>query len=275
MAIGIRYVASGQTEKVLDLKIMTYNIRYAADHPEVHAWKNRRDGIISAVSGMDLAGLQEVLPVQVDYLGEKLPEHNIISRSREKDPADGEAVPLIYRKDKFRLEDSGVFWLSDYPHVPGSNTWNAACNRIATWGRFIDVKTGIEFYFFNTHLDHISQTAREKSAELIINTIRMIAAGSPVILTGDFNSEEDNNVYRLIKDSGFKDTYREIHPAFDSTDLTFHGWENEAGLSRIDYIFVTPEIEIKNSAVIRKKHNSGFPSDHFPVVAEITLIKQE
>jgi len=88
---------------------------------------------------------------------------------------------------------------------------------------------------------------------------------------GDFNVEEDNVVYWMITEYGLKDAYREIHPAFDSTDLTFHGWRSETGLSRIDYIFLYGEIKYRNAEVIRNKIHGIYPSDHLPVISEIEV----
>jgi len=167
---------------------------------------------------------------------------------------------------------SGIFWLSDTPEVAGSNTWQAACNRIVTWGRLIDISSNIEFFIFNTHLDHISQYAREESIKLILKYIGNMTSGLPVILMGDFNVEQDNKVYKMITEYGLKDTYREIHPVSDSTDLTFHGWRNENGLTRIDYIFVSHECQTGNALVIRKKINGIYPSDHLPVISKIEIV---
>ena len=275
VTISTSALISCQREKNLTLNMMTYNIRFAADKPDPESWDNRRNGIINSFTGTDIAGLQEVLPVQVNDLKTNLPAYNIIHRSREIDPVEGEGVSLLYNKVKFRLLDSGTFWLSDTPEVPGSNTWNAACNRVVTWGRFRDNQTGIEFFVYNTHLDHVSQFARENSIKLILDTLRIMTSGSPVILMGDFNSEEDNPVYKMIKDFGLKDAYREIKSVSDSMDLTFHGWQNEKGLSRIDYIFVSPDFQVRNARVIKSKVNGIYPSDHFPVVTEIVFKKPE
>lgn len=268
-------IIHSQDNQNLRLNIMTYNIRYASDQPEIHSWDNRRDGIIESFSGVDIAGLQEVLPVQVEYLKTKLPGYRMIYRSREKDPLEGEGVPLLYRQDRFALLDSGIFWLSGTPDAPGSNTWQAACNRIVTWCRFRDIPSGREFFVFNTHLDHVSQHAREMSIRLILEYISNMASGLPVILMGDFNVEEDNAVYRRITEYGLKDAYREIHPASDSADLTFHGWRSEIGSSRIDYIFVSHEIKIRSAEVIRKKIHGIYPSDHLPVLSKIEVVDND
>lgn len=256
----------------LNLNIMTYNIRYASNQPEIHNWNNRREGILKSFSGIDIAGLQEVLPVQIEDLELNLPDYELVWRSREKDPSEGESVPLIYRKDKYLLLDSGIFWLSDTPEIPGSNTWDAACNRIVTWARLAEKSGSPEFFVFNTHLDHVSQYAREKSINLILSRISDLASGSPVILMGDFNVEEDNVVYQMIRDYGLKDTYRDIHPAADSMDLTFHGWRDETGLTRIDFIFVSGHFSTGKSEVIRRKTDGQYPSDHLPVVSAVELI---
>ncbi len=258
-----------RNERNLNLEIMTYNIRYASDQADIHNWNIRRDGILKSFSGIDIAGLQEVLPVQIEYLRSNLPDYGLIYRSREKDPDEGEGVPLFYRKDKFLLLDSGIFWLSDTPEIPGSNTWEAACNRIATWGKFENKSGNQEFFVFNTHLDHISQYAREKSVHLILKRISELASEYPVILMGDFNVEDDNTVYQMIRGNQLTDTYRDIHHQADSTDLTFHGWRNVIGLTRIDYIFVSGHFITRSSEVIRRKINGQFPSDHLPVVSKI------
>lgn len=272
---GSSELSWSQKENKLSLNVMTYNIRYAADQPEVHSWKNRRDGILQSFRNIDMAGLQEVMPVQVKDLYSGISGYKIIYRSRETDSLTGEGVPILYNDDKFLLLFSGTFWLSDTPEIPGSNTWEAACNRIVTWGRFIDKESNIGFFVFNTHLDHISQIARENGTRLILNTIKMMAPGFPVILTGDFNADENNNVYKMIIESGLKDTYREIHSDRDITDATFHGWQHDIGLTRIDYVFVTPDFEVRNARVIKEKVNGIYPSDHFAVVSELELIKQQ
>ena len=272
---GSNELTWGQEEKTLSLNIMTYNIRYAADQPEVYSWKNRRDGIMQSFEGTDIAGLQEVLNVQVEDLKSSLSGYNLIYRSREAEASVGEGVPILFKEDKFSLLYSGTFWLSDTPELPGSNTWEAACNRIVTWGRFIDKESNIEFFVFNTHLDHISQYARENGTRLILSTIQMMAPGFPVILMGDFNADEENNVYKMITEFGLKDTYRDIRHDSDSTDLTYHGWQNESGLTRIDYVFVSADFHVKNTKVVREKVNGIYPSDHFPVVSEIQITRPE
>ena len=50
----------------------------------------------------------------------------------------------------------------------GKKGWDAACERVATWAIFKDKKSGKEFFFLNTHLDHMGQVARHEGASLVL-----------------------------------------------------------------------------------------------------------
>jgi endonuclease/exonuclease/phosphatase family metal-dependent hydrolase len=94
--------------------------------------------------------------------------------------------------------DSGTFWFSDTPEQPGSKTWGNDITRICTWARFRDA-TGGTLYVFNVHLDHESQPSRERSVQLLATRIRGRAApGDPVLVTGDFNADEQNPAIRWL-----------------------------------------------------------------------------
>src|SRR3546814_14316298 len=71
---------------------------------------------------------------------------------------------IFYKKDRFRLLDHDTFWLSETPEVP-SKGWDAALNRICTWGKFRDKESRKEFFYFNLHMDHRGKEARKKSTE--------------------------------------------------------------------------------------------------------------
>jgi Endonuclease/Exonuclease/phosphatase family len=105
------------------------------------------------------------------------------------DRADG-GVPAASRhgRDRFEPLEFDHCWLSDTPDVIASSTWGNAVRRMVTWAKFRDRTTGGEFYFWNTHLDHEVESAREKSAELIRRRIGLLPPGAPLFLAGDFNA---------------------------------------------------------------------------------------
>ena len=50
---------------------------------------------------------------------------------------------------------------------------------------------------------------------------------------------------------------------------TFNSFRLDAPMSnRIDYVWVTPDIEVKKYGVLNDVQYGRFPSDHFPVVIE-------
>ncbi len=84
---------------------------------------------------------------------------------------------------------------------------------------------------------------------------------------GDLNVEKDNPVYHtIISQSGLSDAYRIIHPEPTLKDMTFNAWKPGEGISRIDYIFTSPEFRIINAKIIKTTVDNRLPSDHFPVL---------
>ena len=81
----------------------------------------------------------------------------------------GEFMAVYYLRDRFELLDSGTFWLSETPDKV-SRGWDGACNRTVTWVELKDRKSGKEFFYFNTHLDHKGKGA----TMLILGAILMI-----------------------------------------------------------------------------------------------------
>ena len=252
-----------------EVRFMTFNIRFDNPDDGENAWPRRLDMVCSILNDYrsDFIGLQEVLPHQMDEIMQGVTGYQSIFRTREVDESTGEASPLLFDESRWLLIHSGTFWLSDTPYEPGSNTWGAACNRIATWGKFRDKETEKAVFVINTHLDHVSQTARENGISLIQRQIYILSEGSPVVFMGDLNVEEENPVYQyLITETGLSDAYRTLYPQSSEKDLTYNGWRPEEGISRIDYIFTSGDFNIKNARVIKTMWSGRYPSDHFPVL---------
>lgn len=175
------------------LNIATYNIRQSGGNADTpNSWQNRCNDFVNFIREMklDVIGFQEVTPIQLEFLGESLSEYSYLGEFREKDRKSGEAVPVFYRKSRFELKDSGTFWLSETPDVPGSKSWRTACPRICTWVILKDTRTGKSFAFANVHTDHKSPLARTNGLRLILQKMEHFAKGIPVILLGDLNCSE-------------------------------------------------------------------------------------
>ena len=113
--------------------------------------------------------------------------------------------------------------------------------------------------------------ARKNSSLLLLKMIEQIAGDSPVFATGDFNATPDDEPIQTIYNSGkLNDSYLVTQEPPYGTEGTFNAFKPDAPMkSRIDYIWVTPQITVKKYGVLNDMQYGRFPSDHFPVVIEV------
>ncbi len=257
------------------IRVMTFNIRY--DNPEdgINRWDNRKQMVSEAIAehAVDLAGMQEVLVSQLKDLDGSLPGYGNIGVGREDGKTKGEYAPVFYKTDRFRLLDQGTFWLSPTPLDTGSVGWDAALTRICTWGKFLDNTSGLEFYFLNTHFDHIGDTARVESARLILDFINMETKDLTVILTGDFNSSSSDEPYSVLINpkNGLFDVCQSITSSKACNEGTYNGFGSEKDSQRIDMVFIRGRWEVGSYRVLKIKDREMFISDHWPVIAEFKV----
>jgi endonuclease/exonuclease/phosphatase family metal-dependent hydrolase len=270
-----------------ELVVMTFNIRYGTANDGENSWDKRKDLVFDVLrrNSPDVVGLQEALRSQINDIRMALPLYAEIGVGRDDGKTKGEYSAILYRLDRLTVAESGTFWLSDTPEKCGSITWGNDCTRVCTWGRFVPKSGGKPFYMFNTHLDHISQYSRERSAILLSTRIRDWAQKDPIILTGDFNIGEDNPVVKYFKgeqelhvvnDGQAKnpiplvDTFRALH-ADASEAGTFHAFKGTTSGAKIDYIFVQLGTQVLQAEILHDNHDNRYPSDHFPVMASLRL----
>jgi endonuclease/exonuclease/phosphatase family metal-dependent hydrolase len=271
----------------LELRIMSFNIRYGTANDGENHWKNRKEMVFDVLRDHkpDIVGLQEALDFQIAEICKALGKYGRIGVAREDGKTDGEFSALLYDINRFKVDESGTFWFSNTPEVPGSNHWGNACVRICTWARFIEKKSGKAFYHFNLHLDHVSQPSREKSAVLLARRIKDRKHPDPFILTGDFNTGENNPVVTYLKGKTtltgadgrlsenpvpMVDTFRVLHP--DVKDVrTAHAFRGTRKGNKIDYVFVPSSIKVLDAQILYDNVDGRYPSDHYPVNATIRL----
>ncbi|RYG40267.1 endonuclease/exonuclease/phosphatase family protein [bacterium] len=254
------------------LSVMSFNIRYGTASDGENRWEVRKPRTLSylAKARPAVIGLQEVLDFQLDDIREALPGYETVGIGRNDGKEAGEFSAIAYDANRLRVLRSDTFWLSDTPEVVASTGWGNAITRICTWAYFKDTQTGKFFYFFNVHLDHESQPAREKGVSLILKRIAARITPDPVILTGDFNAGEENAAVTLVKAGSLLDSFRVKHP--DVKDVgTFSGWAPKLGPDKIDYIFVQPGVQVVDAEIVRDKVDGFWVSDHTPVTATLTL----
>ncbi len=277
-AVGEAAEEKGNREKKVEgmrVRVMSFNIRYGTARDGKNVWENRKDLVadVFVKYKCDFVGVQEALGFQIKWLKTQLPSYKVVGRSREVDPKKGEAVPIFYRGDVWKLDESGTFWFSDTPEKAASNGWGNRIPRITTWARFVHKKSKRGIYVFNTHYDHRSQSSREKSSELLLKRIgERKHTEDGVIVTGDFNAGESNvAIKRIKKGEGGKewvDTFRVKHP--DAKNVgTFCAFKGVKSGAKIDYVFVAKGTRVHEAKIVDDHEKGRYPSDHFPVFADV------
>ena len=255
-----------------EARLISYNIRYDTPADGVNAWTLRKAAVAELLHkhAPDIFGVQEALPHQIGDLAAALPDYGWLGVGRDAGGG-GEGVPLFYRKDRFTLLQSATFWLSETPDSP-SRGWDAALNRICSYGQF-EEKTGQQrLWVINCHFDHAGPTARLESVRLVLSQIETINPDAePLVLMGDFNTEPDSPSIILLKQhlSDSRDSSRSP-PSGPSG--TFSGFAVEGAVTRrIDYLFTEPQgpVEVLQHAVLDDANAGRYPSDHLPVSVRI------
>ncbi len=260
------------------MRIMTFNVRVNVKSDSADAWPNRKDIAASMIRfhKADIIGLQEALKEQVDDLALLLPEYKWFGIGRDDGKNAGEFMAVFYRSDRFDVLTDSTFWLSETPGIPGKG-WDAACNRVVTFGKFKDIKNGKIFFLFNTHFDHMGQVARRESAKFLLQSIAKIGAGLPVIVTGDFNSTPESEPYKILTQgvNGMKLTDSKNisqYPHHGPTG-TWTGFESAyyPDGQPIDYIFIRNNVKVLMHGTLSDSFDGRFPTDHMPVLAELKI----
>lgn len=269
--MGLSQAAWAQKVAV-PLRVATYNLRMNTAADGADAWPNRKELVKSLIRyhDFDVMGTQEGFRGQLDDIV-ALPEYAFVGKGRDDGRDAGEHSAIIYKKDRLQLLQTGDFWLSQTPDKP-SLGWDATCcNRICTWAKFRDVKTRREFFFFSVHFDHEGVEARRQSGHLMVQKIQAIAQRTPVICVGDLNSTPDTEQVQTLQ-TLLRDAHQATQqPAYGPVG-TFNGFKLDAALlDRIDYIFVSAGYQVLTYAALTDSLRGHYPSDHFPVVAELVL----
>ena len=273
-----RGIESASLTDAPPLRVMTFNLRYDTPSDSANAWPHRRDWVAALIRfhRPDAIGVQEALVHMLTDLDARLPGFARVGVGRADGRAGGEFSAILYRTDRLELLDSGTFWLSPTPEVAGSKGWDTAIERIVTWGRFRDRRTGCRHLHLNTHFDHIGEQARQESARLIRRRAAVLANGMPIVVTGDLNADPASVPYRILTrdtiadgTAPFRDAMvvsRDGHYGPTATWTAFRAIEQGR---RIDYVLVSSQVRVVQHAILPDSWDNRFPSDHLPVLATV------
>lgn len=280
--------------------VASYNLRQQNSRDSINGdvWSKRCEVMSKLIRfhEFNIFGTQEGFKNQLEDLKAKLSGFEYVGVARDDGKDSGEHSAIFYDTAMFELLDHGDFWLSETPDRPGLG-WDAACVRICSWAEFCHKASGKRFRFFNLHLDHVGTLARVNSVKLVKKKIREFDTALPTFLTGDFNVDQTTEMYDvLVEDGSLGDSFEKAKFVY-ALNGTFNAYETSGfTTSRIDHIFVTPNVDVKKYGVLTdsyrtpeldsdskdvggdkpldvvvRRYRNRVPSDHFPVMIKVEL----
>jgi len=266
--IGTHALADGHTP----INVATYNLRLNTPDDGSNVWGLRKEAVKALIQyhEFDLFGTQEGQPEQIKDL-ETMSEYGHEGVGRDDGKDEGEHSAIFYRLKRFTLLTHGDFWLSETPDRP-SKGWDAhCCNRLATWVRLRDNTSGKTLLAVSVHFDHEGEIARRESSSLLLRWLAAQETSDAVVALGDFNSTPNTQQIIAMKATMLDARTISLTPAYGPL-ATFNDFKFGLAPNRlIDYIFLGPNIRVHKYAVLTDSDGQRYPSDHFPVLAQIEL----
>ena len=238
----------------LEVKVMSFNIAGDVDDDDLEGW-DKRKGLVADIIRQqrpDVVGLQEAILINIHYIIEAVggyAYYGVNELGQDNDEA--ESLRLLYRTDRWEVDESnsGIFWFTSTPEVPGSKDWGALWIRDCVFARFVEKDTNEGFYVYNSHWSYASRESRSKSARLLVERIHGRKYDEPFVAIGDFNARKRDESIMYLKDS-------------DENPVPM----KEAVYNYVDWIFSeSGKFEIVNSEIIDKEK----ASDHKAISATI------
>ena len=253
--------------------VISYNIRYDNQWDKENSWDTRKESIVGIFEkySPSFIGTQEGLAHQIHYMDSALTEYDYIGVGREDGEKKGEFCAIYYISDTYNVIESSTFWLSDNPENV-SIGWDAALERICTYGLFEHKQSKNRIWIFNTHFDHMGEIARRKSSELILQKINDLNSFSgPIILMGDFNSLPNSRpVHTILKE--LKDSFNISLNKPKGHKGTYNGFNEDQPIEkRIDYIYLKNIDVIDHEHIDARLENNNHISDHLPVIVDLII----
>ncbi len=255
-----------------EIRIMSANVRCL--NPQdlgKKSWFYRADLILKNIEAEapTVIGFQEVTKWQYAYLCDTLSGYDSVITYRD-DTLYSEGCPVFYNTSLYNLKDKGSFWLSETPEVM-SKGWDAACYRICSYVILEEKENGKQFVVFNTHLDHVSDTARINGIRVVLDKIAQFG-GLPSVIIGDLNAAEGSETYRSVTENFLDAKYQLENPQISAT---YQNWGTELDRPCIDYCMISKTgFTVNSYKVVQTTYDGVYPSDHFPLSVSLALTEE-
>jgi len=267
------------------IRVMSFNILNAVPDSEAEhvsdVWSNRAEVNVRAIRrhDPDLIGFQELEPVHLATYQDTLPEYEkYVSHTA------GEGTAIFWKSSRFAAVAAGTLQLPKAA-LPDLDESEDDPLMDTTWARLRHKEDSAELILVNTHLNDESETARREGTQLNLRQVANLDPQRqlPVLMTGDFNCNPWSHPYRQLLAAGFIDTYRDAGHGDSVDSSTFHGFHGAKYFAlewgsqlfwRVDWVMLRPgqsPVHTLSCTIVRDAEPPIYPSDHYPVVAEVLL----
>lgn len=267
------------------IRVMTINNFNTIPEEEIEfpsdRWENRADYNVNFLKRYrpDIIGFQEFEPEHGETYRQTLDEYeqSIANES-------GEGTAILWKRARFEMLDQGVRWL---PREEVAHLTDLEDNILmsTSWVKLRCRKSGQTFILLNTHLNDVSEGARQFGTELNLQIVNEYDEGEllPVLMMGDFNCNPWSPVYQRLLDEGFIDTYRAAGHGDSVESSTFHGFHGQNYFAlewggqvfwRVDWIMLRPGArawQTVSCTIARDAEPPIYVSDHYPVITELLM----
>lgn len=253
------------------IKVMSFNLRFVTpkDTSEFH-WTARREPVVQMLTKVcpDVVSFQENGQQWQDYLQKNLPDYVFYLPENEgfEPLPKGTSLLVCWRKGKYEKVDAGRFFLSETPEVP-STGFGSRHYRNTVWVKLKNLKTGKEFYVFDTHLDHKAALAKEKGAQMNVEMAKKIVGEDiPVFFMGDMNIRRESSIGHYLNPyyEWMKSTADNAKKAENTP--TSNGFGKRKTMTVIDYLFYRHAVPLKYEVINEPDYGVKYISDHWPIM---------
>ena len=258
---------------VMSSNVRFYSARNKASDPDTgnRDWEVRKVGYFKMINTMqpDVFGVQEAEYIQLQHIKANCPGYSYVGVGRNDGDTKGESTAIFYKTDVIEVEDWGTKWHSETPDQIGSFFVENEDRqpRTSTWAVFKVKATEKRFFHINVHTS-LYEASQTKEIQLVTEVVKeKCPQGLPVVLTGDWNVEEDDTVMKPVNDS-----YKSARKTASKTDniLTFHWWGSSSTMSKnqhLDHVFYSGFEKVLRFRTLNMQWKGLWISDHHPVYA--------
>ena len=275
-----------------DLVVATYNVHFSAPWQRKRSWENRKYAVSTIVESLkaDIILFQEMESfvdmnyrddnLQLTWILSRMPIYSVasIDHSILLDPDDTNAnrdedyqsdtfpssQPILFRNDRFRLLDEGFLTFSESPDTPYAPPWyGGGYPSQLTWAKFEDLFTRDSLVVVNIHFDAFNRRNRMRGAALAAERLPEIIEGADrQIVGGDFNAHNTSPTLDLVRSIGLSES--------GIRGSTYHFYRGIHITPGIDHILVAQGLETIATRRYLGRVDGIRPSDHYPVVVELS-----